>query len=165
MTGVDVIVQGKDVIRVANGHSMMPKVTGLGLWGFLRAAKAYVVEDPAFGLVGYGCRIERTADEIRAFPKDGVKKRLRFVAEKIDIEAAAGEIVSAALNAKCGDLELQMADSTNLVKIVRLAIKGLRPGDYEVSFDESKERRTVRDVLRLDLPFERAKVIRIWKVF
>lgn len=27
---VDVIVQGKDVIRVANGHPMMPKVTGLG---------------------------------------------------------------------------------------------------------------------------------------
>ncbi len=136
---------------------------GLGLWGFLRATKAYVVDDPAFGLVGYGCRIERTADEIRAFPKDGVKKRLRFVAERIDIEAWAGEIASAALNAKTGDLELQMADSTNLVKIVRLAIRGLRPGDYEISFDESKERRTVRDVLRLDLPFERAKVIRVQK--
>lgn len=134
---------------------------GLGLWGFLRAAKAYVVEDPAFGLVGYGCRLEKAGDEIKAFPKDGVKKRLRFVSDRIDIEATAGEIAGAAFNSKTGGLDLEMADSTDLVKIVRLSVKGLQPGEYEVGFEGSKERRAVKDTLTIELPYERAQTIHI----
>jgi len=137
---------------------------GLSLWGFLRAAKAYVVEDPAFGLVGYGCRLENTADEIRAFPQEGVKKRVRFVAERIDIDVAAGEIASAALNPRAGSLDIRLTDSTGLVKTARLAVKGLQAGDYEVGFDGGAERRRVKDTLALEVPFEQAKEIRIWKV-
>jgi hypothetical protein len=43
---------------------------GPGLWGFLRAAKSYVVHDEAFGRVGFGCRIDECGDQIRAFPRD-----------------------------------------------------------------------------------------------
>jgi hypothetical protein len=137
---------------------------GLGLWGFLRAAKAYVVDDQSFGLVGYGCELETTADEIRVFPKDGVKKRVRFVAQGIDIEAATAEITSAALSKKSGGLVIRLADSTGLVKIARLAIRGLRQGEYEVRVEGAMERRDVKDVLDLALPIGRARTIGIRRI-
>jgi hypothetical protein len=132
---------------------------GLGLWGFLRAAKSYVVDDPAFGLVGYGCRVQKKADEIRAFPEDGVRKRLRFAAAGIDIEAAAGEISWAALNTESGALDLELADSTDLVKTVLLTVRGLRPGEYEAGYEGSPARHIVKDILTLGLPFEKAKAV------
>jgi hypothetical protein len=117
------------------------------------------------GLLGYRCRVQKSADEIRAFPKDGVKKRLRFVGERIDIEAAAGEISWAALDMKSGALNLEPADSTGLVKIVRLAVRGLPPGRYEVESDSSKGRHNVTDILELDLPLKRGKAIHIRREF
>jgi len=137
---------------------------GPGLWGFLRAAKAYVVEDRSFGLVGYGCKIETTADEIRVFPKDGVKKRVRFVPDRIEIEASTGEIACAVFNKKAGSLGLELTDSTGLVKTVRLTVKGLQVGDYEVRFEGGAERRNVKDILNLELPINQAKAINIRKL-
>ena len=137
---------------------------GIGLWAYLRAAKAYVVEDRSFGLVGYGCRLETSANDIRVFPQDGVKKRVRFVAQRIDLEASAGEISSVALNQKDGSLNLQIADSTGLVKTVTLSIKGLQAGDYEMGFAGASERRSVKGALNLALPLEKAKSISIRRV-
>ena len=137
---------------------------GPGLWGYLRAAKAYIVEDPTFGWIGYGCRLETTADEIKVFPKDGVKKRVRFVPDRIDIEVSAGEIISAVFNKKAGSLGLEITDSTGLVKTARLAVQGLRPGDYRVEFEGGAERRSVKDTLNIELPIDRARAISIKKL-
>jgi hypothetical protein len=98
------------------------------------------------------------------FPNDGVRKRVRFVAERIDIEALAGEIASARLGKKGGRLRLEMTDSTGLVKKVRLAIRGLQKGDYEVKYGGVAKRRGVKDVLDLVLPIEEAKAISIERV-
>jgi hypothetical protein len=138
--------------------------SGPGLWGCLRAAKSYVVEDPAFGLVGYGCRLETAPDEIRVFPQDGVKKRIRFVADRLDIEAMTGEITRAAFSRQSARLTLQMADSTGLVKTVNLTIKGLQPGVYEVRHGTAASRRDVKETLTLDLPLAQAKAINIQKI-
>ena len=40
---------------------------GCGLWGFLQATKAYVVKDPTFGLVGYGCEVKSTPETALSF--------------------------------------------------------------------------------------------------
>ena len=135
---------------------------GLGLWGFLRAAKSYVLEDPAFGLVGYGCRVEKSEGLLRVVPEDGVRKRLRFVAAGIDIEAAAGEIAAAGL-ADSGELRLEMADTTGLVGTVRLAVRGLPRGAYDITLPGRTFRRDVADTLTLDLPLDQAHNIRIRK--
>jgi hypothetical protein len=137
---------------------------GLGLWGYLRAATAYVVEDETFGLVGYGCRLDASRDEVRAFPTDGVRKRVRFVAQGIDVKAQTGEIVSALLDREGKKVRLEMSDSTGLVETIHLEIRGLRAGDYEVGYRDATERRTVTDVLRLALPADRAEVIRIERI-
>jgi len=138
--------------------------SGPGLWGYLRAAKSYVVEDPAFGLVGYGCRLESAPLEIRVFPQDGVKKRIRFVDDRIDIEASAGEITRAAFSRQAGRLTLEMADSTGFVRTVSLTIKGLQPGAYEVRQGTAAARREVKEILNLELPLLQAKTISIQRM-
>jgi hypothetical protein len=67
---------------------------GSGLWAFLQAAKSYVVNDPSFGWIGYGCRVENEANEVRVFPKDGVRKRLLIVPDKLQVILRRGEIKS-----------------------------------------------------------------------
>src|SRR6185312_10141584 len=65
---------------------------GCGLWGFLQAVKAYVVKDPTFGLVGYGCEVKPAAEMTTVAPCDGVRKRVFFDQQKILVEALSGEI-------------------------------------------------------------------------
>jgi len=138
---------------------------GIALWGFLKAARAYVVEDRSFGLVGYGCRLETTASEIRVFPQDGVKKRVRFVSDRIDLDVLSGEITFVALNRMDGSISLRLYDSTGLVEKARLAVSGLQAGEYEVKLtDGASERHTVEDALILACPLDQAKAISIRKV-
>jgi hypothetical protein len=134
---------------------------GLGLWGFLRAAKAYVVEDPSFGWIGYGCRVEAGPEDIKAMPNDGVRKRLCFVAAGLDVEVRAGEIARASFRPKDGRLSLELADSTGLVRTARLTIRGLSAGDYDVGTAAGAERRAVADLLELERPMAEAADILI----
>jgi len=138
---------------------------GIALWAFLRTAKAYVVEDRSFGLVGYGCRLEESAHEIRGFPKDGVKKRVRFVSEKIDLEVVKGEITYVIFNKKDMSLSLHLSDSTGHVKTTSFAVKGLQAGEYEVKMDGVSELHRVEDILFLTYPIDQAKAINIRKVW
>jgi hypothetical protein len=61
-------------------------------------------------------------------------------------------------------LILQFSDSTGIVKTVRLMVKGLQPGDYEVKFEVDWERHSVKDILSLEVPLNQSKEIRIRQV-
>ncbi len=97
--------------------------SGSGLWGFLRASKSYIVKDPSFGVVGYGCRVETNGAEVTAYPKDGVRKRVRFVEQKVDVETTAGEIERVSLR-EGGAIELSLKDSTGLARVAVVTVKG-----------------------------------------
>jgi len=144
-------------------HHIPPRTFegGLELWGFLRAAKSYLVEDKSFGLVGYGCRVETTGDNIIVFPEDGLRKRVRLVAQKIDLEALAGEIKSFEFNKKDGSLRLEMTDSTGLVKKARLVVRGLKRGRYQISQGKAVESQVVKDVLTIEFTLNQAEEISI----
>ena len=45
---------------------------GMGLYGNLSMLKSYLVQDPDFGLVGYGCAVSETADAYTLVPQDGL---------------------------------------------------------------------------------------------
>ncbi len=130
--------------------------SGPGLWAFMRAAKAYVVNDEAFGLIGCGCAVEQSAGQIKATPRDGVKKRLRFVTEKIDLKAAQGELASVTLRPANHALELRMTDSTGLAKLARLRITGLPDGQYKVSHGKGTSRVRSTGALELEVPIKAA---------
>lgn len=126
---------------------------GPALWGYLRTAKSYVMNDEQFGLIGCGCEVTKSAGGITVHPKDGLRKRLRFVEEKIDIEATTGEIEAATLDREKTALTFQLTDSTGHVKTLRMRVSGLPQGDYEIAHGASRKKLPVAGVLRLEFPF------------
>ncbi|MGH9354208.1 MAG: DUF5695 domain-containing protein, partial [Terriglobia bacterium] len=136
---------------------------GEGLWGFLRAAKCYVIHDPSFGLIGCGCRVETSGDEIRVYPKDGLRKRVRFVDPKIDFEAIQGEIAQLALDEKQSAIDVQMVDSTGFVTHAQLIVRGLEKGNYRVTARKYARTLASSGELRLTLPISQAQRIRVRK--
>lgn len=51
--------------------------TDLGLYAYLRSAAAYVITEPGFGLVGYGCAVRSQPDgDIAVAPSNGVDDRI-----------------------------------------------------------------------------------------
>jgi hypothetical protein len=136
---------------------------GIAQFGFLKAVKSYVMRDDSFGLIGCGCRVESSGKEIRVYPRDGLKKRLRFVPQKIDLEAAQGEVDQITISDDTRWLELSLSDSTAVVKKAELEIKGLDKGAYLIRYGGSADRKLVSDVLKLSLPIADAKLIRIEK--
>jgi hypothetical protein len=137
---------------------------GVAQFGFLKAAKSYVVQDESFGLIGCGCRVESSGKDVRVYPKDGLKKRVMFVEHKINLEATQGEFDQVVLGGAGRRLEVRMSDSTGIVKRAELEVKGLAPGDYRVRHGRSSARLQVSDVLKLSIPIAEAKLIRIEKV-
>ncbi len=136
---------------------------GPGLWGFLRAAKSYVVQDASFGRVGFGCHVEESAGEIRVFPKDGVRKRVMLVGEKLNIEAARGEIKMLAFNPASRSLHLAMEDSTGLAKTAQLTIDGFPQGEYKLKIRDSESRLQSSGAIALTVPIEEAASISLEK--
>ena len=121
------------------------------------------MRDDSFGLIGCGCRVESSGKEIRVYPQDGLKKRLRFVPQKIDLEAAQGEVDQVTISDDGKRWELRLSDSTAVVKKAELEIKGLDKGAYLIRYGRSADRKLVSDVLKLSLPIADAKLIRIEK--
>ncbi|MDD1762932.1 MAG: DUF5695 domain-containing protein, partial [Methanothrix sp.] len=132
---------------------------GPGLWGFLRSAKAYVIDDPAFGRVGIGCRIEQNGDELRVVPRDGVRKRLLVAAERLNVTASSGEIAECVFDKRVGRLRLSMEDSTGLVRTVRLDIDGLPTGAYTQRTSGTSRSLDVAGTVHLSVPIADAASI------
>jgi hypothetical protein len=132
---------------------------GPGLWGFLRSAKSYVIDDPAFGRVGVGCRVEIDGDETRAYPKDGLRKRILLVADRLNVVASSGEIAACVFNRITGTLRLMMEDSTGLVRMARVEIGGLAAGAYTLRAGTVSRALDVSGTLRVDIPVADAAFI------
>jgi len=138
---------------------------GIGLYGFLKGAKAYVMTDESFGLVGAGCRVESAeGGDVRATPIDGLKKRLLFADEKIDLEATKGEIRSVLLNKSDKSVQIEATDPTGLVDKAEIVIRGLEKGEYRISHGASSETKSVSGDLKLIVPISEAGKIEIDKI-
>jgi len=137
---------------------------GVGQFGFLKAAKSYVIRDGSFGLIGCGCRVESSEKEVRVYPKDGLKKRVLFAYRKIGLEVTQGEFDQVALDNAGRRLELCLSDSTGVVKRAELELTGLEKGDYLVRHGRSANRVRVSDTLKLSVPIAQAKMITIERV-
>ncbi len=107
------------------GFDLRSLDTDLGLYSYLLAAKAYVVEDEAFGLVGYGCDVDRDkTGTYRVVPWDGLRKRLWIAPLGIDVRVEKGEIARVAASPRTGELSLTLEDTTGLVPEAAFEISG-----------------------------------------
>ena len=111
--------------------------------------------------MGFGCSLELTQERIKVHPKDGLKKRVTFVDEKIDIEATTGEINTVILNRADRSLEFEMGDSTGLVKLAQLTIQGLPAGRYRVTDKHGLQQISVAEKLELSVPIAEAGILSI----
>ena len=134
---------------------------GIGMFGFFKAAKSYVFRDPSFGLIGAGCDVKTSGERVTATLRDGLRKRVRFAEQRLDVEAEKGGIVSAAIDASGRSLALEMADSTALVATGRIIVKGLAPGRYTISYGKKQEIRTVSEALALEWSLKESREIKI----
>jgi hypothetical protein len=82
--------------------------TDLGLYAYLRAAAAYVLTEPPFGLVGYCCDARRRPDgAIEVRPDNGVDDTIHFCDHGLSVRAT-GPIVRAVLSADAGRVSLEV---------------------------------------------------------
>ena len=63
---------------------------GMGLYGNLSMLKSYLVQDPDFGLIGYGCDVTETSDDYTLIPQDGLGVRAAFVPLGVSLETVKG---------------------------------------------------------------------------
>jgi hypothetical protein len=134
---------------------------GSALWGFLKSAKSYVVNDPAFGEVGFGCKVEATDHALTVYPKDGLRKRIRFVETAIDVQVMQGQIKKASLHRGKAGLTLEVSDPTGFAKKAAISISGLPSGTYKVTHGGSTRRVSVDHSLDVEVPMQEASHIEI----
>lgn len=107
--------------------------TDLGLYGYLKAAKSYVVDDKDFGLVGYGCTVEQDAKgRWNIVPWDGLRKRLACIPLGIDIAVEKGEISSLTIDPHAHRLDIKLEDSTGLLGEVIFHLVGVNDMVFRV---------------------------------
>jgi hypothetical protein len=135
--------------------------SGSGLWGFLQSSKSYVVKDPTFGEVGFGCKVEATDRVLTMYPKDGLRKRIRFVETGLDVEVMQGQIRKASLSRGKLKLALEITDSTGLAKKSVISIDGLPAGNYKVTQGRSSHQVSVQKNLTLNVPMQDASHVEI----
>jgi len=135
--------------------------SGSGLWGFMKSSKSYVVKDPTFGEVGFGCKVEATDRALTVYPKDGLRKRLRFVEAAIDVDVIQGQINKASLRRGKPSLILEIADPSGLARKAVIAVDGLPAGSYKIAHGGSSRRVSVQHTLSIDVPMPEAGHIEI----
>ena len=138
--------------------------SGSGLWGFLKSSKSYVVRDPAFGEIGFGCTVEATDRALTVYPNDGLQKRLRFAEAKIDVEVMPGQIKRAVLSRGKPKLSLEVSDPSGLAKKSTISFDGLPAGNYNLSHGKSARRVSVNGTLSIDLPMPDARQVEIEQI-
>ena len=134
---------------------------GVGLWGYIEAAKSYVVHDETFGWVGYGCEVKLSGDALAVTPKDGLRKRVFFGDSRLEIEASKGEIASLHRRTAPFYLELEMSDGSGLANQAKLEIRRLAAGEYEIETAAGRRREPSQGSLRLAAPWGRIRVRKV----
>ncbi len=134
---------------------------GIGQYGFFKAAKAYVLQDSVFGLIGAGCRISSEGEKIIVDLKDGLKKRIFFTTNRMQIEVFKGELNQVLLIPSTNSLQLRIGDSTKLVNEASFIIKGLPRGKYEIQHLGGKKVQSCDGTLEVSVKMSKAGQINI----
>ena len=103
---------------------------GMGLYGNLSMLKSYLVQDPDFGLVGYGCAVAETVDNYTLIPQDGLGVRVSFVPLDVSLEAVKARIEKATLTKDLRRLELVLSRPSKHADCAHISIRGMASGAY-----------------------------------
>ena len=122
---------------------------GMGLYGNLSMLKSYLVRDPDFGLVGYGCAVSETADAYTLVPLDGLRVRAAFVPLDVTVETVKARIEKATLTKDLRRLELVLSKPTPHADCARISVCGMPSGAYR----SSTGRVGISERIEWDIPY------------
>ena len=122
---------------------------GMGLYGNLSMLKSYLVQDPDFGLVGYGCAVSETADDYTLVPQDGLGVRASFVPLGVTLEAVKAHIEKATLTKDLRQLELVLSKPSKHAECAHISVRGMPSGSYRCSTGRVK----ASDLIEWDVPY------------
>ena len=122
---------------------------GMGLYGNLDMLKSYLVRDPDFGLVGYGCAVAETEDAYTLIPQDGLGVRAAFVPLGVSLETVKARIERATLTKDLRRLELVLSKPSQHAECARISIRGLVSGSYRCSAGKVK----IGNQIEWDVPY------------
>jgi hypothetical protein len=138
-------------------HDPNTKEGGQGQWGFMQSARAYVLQDEAFGLIGAGCHVEQGSDQTRIVPKDGLRKVVVYPAKKLHVRLTQGEIAWMSIQHSGDRLEFSITDTTGILQNAALSIHGLPRSRYSVHYGTTSRSVSVSDSLDLKIPIGEAQ--------
>jgi hypothetical protein len=119
--------------RGPDGMDVLDGEIGLGLYGALRAAASVVIDDPLFGLTGYGCEVKRDKNRIlHITPKDGLQRRIHII-PGFHMELDRDCIKQCAVNRTFTACQFSLENITKTAHETTMKITGLNPGTYIVS--------------------------------
>ena len=122
----------------------------MGLYGNLSMLKSYLVQDPDFGLVGYGCVVSETADDYTLVPQDGLGVRVSFVPLGVALETVKACIKKATLTKDLRQLELILSKPSKHTECAHVLVRGMPSDSYRCSAG----RITVREQIEWDVLYE-----------
>ena len=126
---------------------------GMGLYGNLSMLKSFLVRDPDFGLVGYGCAVAETEDAYTLIPQDGLRVRAAFVPLGVSLEAIKARIERATLTKDLRRLELVLSKPSEHAECAHISIRGLTSGAYRGSAGKVK----IGEIIAWDVPYVEGK--------
>lgn len=110
----------------------------LGYCGALRMAATILADDPLFGLIAYGGKVQQDQDWYKVTLLDGLRRRFYFVsvAHRLAITCdwdgfADGEAIR--IRTDLSQIELKLENRSQVRHLMSLSVKGLPTGAYEVS--------------------------------
>ncbi len=126
---------------------------GMGLYGNLSMLKSYLVQDPDFGLIGYGCDVTETSDNYTLIPRDGLGVRAAFVPLGVSLETVKGRIKHATLAKDLRQLRLVLSKPSGHADCVHISIRGMPSGPYQSSAGKIKH----HEELEWDIPYPKGQ--------
>ena len=111
-----------------------------GLYGSLLRISADVVNDPIFGLYGYGANVTADETSYTVVPTDGFGKRVNILDQKIYVETTQDTITSAKFAMDGSSIELNVKGYTAASHVSHIALSGagLKDGFYAVNVNGEK---------------------------
>ena len=122
---------------------------GMGLYGNLSMLKSYLVQDPDFGLIGYGCDVTETSDDYTLIPQDGLGVRATFVPFGVSLETVKARIEKATLTKNLRRLELVLSKPSKHADCAHISIRGMPSSAYRCSTGKVKSGKQ----LKWDIPY------------
>lgn len=127
--------QGLGDGKLHNGWRQMSGEADLGLFGALQILSSDVVNDPVFGLFGYGCNVSDKGSTYEVVPVDGLYTKLNFINQKLYIQLDRDQYTKAVINKDSSEVVLNINNLTKTAHSSDIELTGLKNGGYKVLVD------------------------------